>query len=55
MANSTNDDQRLADLTREALADVSEGLVIDHALVETWAQSLDTDTPVPLPTPDRST
>lgn len=50
MANSTNDDQRLADLTREALADVSEGLVIDHALVETWAQSLDTDTPVPLPT-----
>ena len=48
MANSTNDDQRLADLTREALADVSEGLVIDHALVETWAQSLDTDTPVPL-------
>nr|QHU24632.1 hypothetical protein [Pseudomonas aeruginosa] len=54
MANS-NDDRRFADLTHEALADVSEGLVIDHALVETWAQSLDTDTPVPLPTPDRPT
>ncbi len=54
MANS-NDDRRFTDLTREALADVSEGLVIDHAMVVTWAQNLDTDTPVPLPTPDRPT
>ncbi|AMM02881.1 protein of unknown function [Pseudomonas putida KT2440] len=55
MTNSTNDDRRFADLTREALADVSAGLVIDHELVEIWAQSLDTDTSVSLPTPDRPT
>lgn len=53
MANSTNNDRQFADLTREALAEVSAGLVIDHALVETWAQSLDTGTPVLLPTTDR--
>ncbi len=53
MTNSTNDDRQFADLTREALAEVSAGLVIDHALVETWAQSLDTGTPVLLPTTDR--
>lgn len=51
----TNDERKYADLTREALANVSEGLVIDHALVEAWAQSLDTDIPLPLPTPDRPT
>ncbi|GLK91966.1 hypothetical protein GCM10017655_50300 [Pseudomonas turukhanskensis] len=54
MAN-TNNERRYADLTREALADVREGLVIDHELAETWAQSLDTNTPVPLPTPERPT
>jgi len=54
MAN-TNDDRRYAALTREALAEVREDLVIDHELVETWAQSLDTGTPEPLPTPERPT
>lgn len=54
MAN-TNDERRYAELTREALADVIEDLVIDHELVERWAKSLDSDTPVPLPTPARPT
>lgn len=36
-------------LTREALADVSAGRTIDHALVQAWAESLDSDFPLPLP------
>ncbi len=36
-------------LTREALADVDAGCVIDHQAVQTWAESLSTDTPLPLP------
>lgn len=30
-------------LTREALADVDAGKVIDHAAVQAWADSLETD------------
>lgn len=36
-------------LTLEALADVDIGRVIDHHTVQTWAASLDTDAPLPLP------
>jgi predicted transcriptional regulator len=36
-------------LTREALADVDEGHVIDHQAVQAWAESLSTDKPLPVP------
>jgi predicted transcriptional regulator len=36
-------------LTREALADVENGRVIDHKTVQAWANSLDTDEPLPVP------
>jgi predicted transcriptional regulator len=36
-------------LTREALADVDAGRVIGHQAVQAWADSLDTDQPLPLP------
>jgi len=36
-------------LTREALADVDAGLVIDHQAVQAWADSLRTDDPLPVP------
>ena len=36
-------------LTREAFADVDSGNVIEHQAVLTWADSLDSDTPLPKP------
>lgn len=36
-------------LTREAMADVDEGHVIDHQAVQAWADSLSADTPLPVP------
>ena len=36
-------------LTREAMADVDAGLVIDHQSVQAWAESLSTDQPLPVP------
>ncbi|GAA4487649.1 CopG family ribbon-helix-helix protein [Gluconacetobacter asukensis] len=36
-------------LTREALADVDAGRVIDHSAMRAWADSLSTDRPLPLP------
>lgn len=36
-------------LTLEALADVEKGQVIDHQAVQAWADSLDTDQPLPVP------
>lgn len=36
-------------LTREALAEVDAGHVIDHQAVQAWAESLNTDSPLPLP------
>ena len=36
-------------LTREALADVNAGHIIDHQAVQAWADSLSTDTPLPVP------
>ena len=36
-------------LTQEALADVNAGDVIDHQSVQAWADSLSTNSPLPLP------
>ena len=36
-------------LTREALADVDTGHVIDHQAVQAWADSLSSDEPLPVP------
>lgn len=36
-------------LTREALADVDAGRVIDHQSVQAWAESLDSDNPLDVP------
>lgn len=36
-------------LTLAALADVDAGHVIDHQAVQAWADSLDTDSPLPTP------
>lgn len=36
-------------LTREALADVDTGNVIDHQAVQAWADSLSADQPLPVP------
>ncbi len=36
-------------LTLEALADVDAGHVIDHTAVQAWADSLDSDDPLPPP------
>jgi predicted transcriptional regulator len=38
-------------LTLEALADVDAGNVIDHQAVQAWADSLDSDMPLPVPKP----
>ena len=36
-------------LTREALADVDAGRIIDRQAIQAWADSLGTDEPLPLP------
>jgi predicted transcriptional regulator len=36
-------------LTVDALAEVDAGCVIDHQAVQAWADSLDTEKPLPLP------
>jgi len=36
-------------LTQEALTDVDAGHVIDHQAVQAWADSLSSDTPLPVP------
>jgi len=36
-------------LTREALVDVDAGQVIDHQVLQAWADSLSTDKPLPVP------
>jgi predicted transcriptional regulator len=36
-------------LTHEALADVDAGRVIDHQVVQAWADSLDSEKPLPIP------
>ena len=36
--------------TQQGLADVDAGSVIDHSIVERWADRLDSDHPLPPPT-----
>lgn len=36
-------------MTQEALTDVDTGHVTDHQAVQAWANSLDTDKPLPIP------
>jgi len=36
-------------MTLDALADVDCGRVMDHRLIQTWADGLGTDAPLPLP------
>lgn len=36
-------------MTLEAMADVQSGQVIDHQAVQTWADSLASDKPLPVP------
>lgn len=36
-------------LTLEAMSDVEAGQVINHQSVQAWADSLSTDTPLPIP------
>ncbi|BBJ22123.1 CopG family ribbon-helix-helix protein [Candidatus Nitrotoga sp. AM1P] len=36
-------------LTLESMADIETGQVIDHQFVQAWAESLSTDTPLPVP------
>jgi predicted transcriptional regulator len=38
-------------LTLEALADVDAGRIIAHQAVQAWADSLENDSPLPLPRP----
>ena len=38
-----------ARLTEEALADIDQNAVIAHEVMLAWAESLDTDNPLPLP------
>lgn len=44
-----NQEEERSRLTREALADVDVGRVIDHQTVQAWADSLVTDQPLPAP------
>jgi predicted transcriptional regulator len=42
-------EEKRREMTVEAFADVDSGQVIDHSAVKAWADSLDTDQPLPLP------
>jgi predicted transcriptional regulator len=44
-----NQEEERERLTREALADVDAGRVIDHPAVQAWADSLSTGEPLPVP------
>lgn len=49
LANWVDQEEERSRLTREAMADVDAGSVIDHHDVLEWATSLDTDKPLPVP------
>ncbi len=44
-----NQEEERSRLTHEALAEVHSGNVIDYQRVQAWANSLGTETPLPLP------
>lgn len=49
LAAWVNQEEVRSRLTREALADVDAGRVIDHQAVQAWADSLDTEHPLAEP------
>lgn len=49
LADWLDQEEERSRLTREALADVDAGRVIDHQTVQAWAESLATDSPQPVP------
>jgi len=49
LADWVNQEEARNRLTQEALADVDAGKFIDHQEVQAWADSLSTDSPLPLP------
>ncbi|TNC97971.1 MAG: CopG family transcriptional regulator [Gallionellaceae bacterium] len=36
-------------VTVEAMADIEAGLIVDHQVVQAWADSLSTEKPLPVP------
>ncbi len=36
-------------LTREGLQDIKDGKVVDHAQMQAWCDSLDSEQPLPMP------
>jgi len=49
LAGWIDQEEERSRLTREALADVEAGQVIDHQSVQAWADSLSTSQPLPAP------
>ncbi len=49
LATWIDEEEERCRLTRAALADVDAGRVIDHQAVQAWADSLSTNTPLPVP------
>jgi hypothetical protein len=41
-------------LTREGMADVMVSRVVDHKFVQAWADSLDADEPLPVPSTEKA-
>ncbi|KRP42967.1 Predicted transcriptional regulator [Pseudomonas libanensis] len=49
LADWVDQEEERSRLTLEAMADVDAGRVIDHQAVLAWADSLSTDSPLPVP------
>lgn len=49
LADWVDQEEQRSRLTREAMADVDAGRVIDQQAVQAWADSLSTDNPLPVP------
>ncbi|AZE71089.1 hypothetical protein C4K00_0844 [Pseudomonas synxantha] len=49
LADWVDQEEERSRLTLEAMADVDAGRVIDHQAVQAWADSLSTDSPLPVP------
>jgi len=49
LADWVDQEEERSRLTLEAMADVGAGRVIDHQAVQAWADSLSTDSPLPVP------
>lgn len=45
------DEEERDRLTWEAIAEADAGLLVDHKEVRAWAESLGTDSPLPMPVP----